>query len=590
MAGPGGGPPRRSHTKSRKGCELCKRRHIRCDENFPQCRNCTKHKMRCPYNDSPPAEERSASPDKPDLLWTPEIDRGLKPWIETSVFPFPALNIRPTPDPLSLTLVEARLIYHVAEICDRLNAIGCSEFTLWTRQIPTIIQIGATHRYVLDALFAFSAMNISSQTSCPIVGNIVYEYRGTALKGLHKAIGSFSMETSDAVLAASLVLSWQANDWQSWRDHMSGTLSVIDAINKSPWRENSQFSDFIAECSTFPTTLPSPRPGHKPKQRSKEDLDALERTFAECQAVEGQLKRMGENTKEFTNLVNFLKGIRRACNGLTVEQQFDHLSPLRGWLLWAPVDYLQQTEGSPSALLTIAYFYTVALVMERLFPEVGAAYFGSLTMAPLDAIYQRLGGIIPRTFEEQTMMSGIMQSMRFPVTVLDEFRSRMGLPQPAVADWAPTFDQSQFYWSTEQEDSLSFEMPPNSQAMEMPTTSGFPPYGNQPAFSYSMENISPENLTLIPGDSGPNSAISPLQLSPFSTTHHLNIPSPSYGSHSPTSSSYEDFDGASVGIHSDNGDFGTFDMNSFTGSNTMLGGPSNFGIGFVPQSQALWIS
>ncbi len=26
----------RSHTKSRKGCETCKRRHIRCDENFPQ--------------------------------------------------------------------------------------------------------------------------------------------------------------------------------------------------------------------------------------------------------------------------------------------------------------------------------------------------------------------------------------------------------------------------------------------------------------------------------------------------------------------------------------------------------------------------
>ncbi len=36
MAGPGGGPPRKSHTKSRKGCKTCKRRHIRCDENFPQ--------------------------------------------------------------------------------------------------------------------------------------------------------------------------------------------------------------------------------------------------------------------------------------------------------------------------------------------------------------------------------------------------------------------------------------------------------------------------------------------------------------------------------------------------------------------------
>ena len=36
MAGPGGGPPRKSHTKSRNGCKTCKRRHIRCDENFPQ--------------------------------------------------------------------------------------------------------------------------------------------------------------------------------------------------------------------------------------------------------------------------------------------------------------------------------------------------------------------------------------------------------------------------------------------------------------------------------------------------------------------------------------------------------------------------
>lgn len=36
MAGTGAGPSRRSHTKSRKGCKTCKRRHIRCDETFPQ--------------------------------------------------------------------------------------------------------------------------------------------------------------------------------------------------------------------------------------------------------------------------------------------------------------------------------------------------------------------------------------------------------------------------------------------------------------------------------------------------------------------------------------------------------------------------
>lgn len=36
MVGPRGGPSRKSHTKSRNGCKTCKRRHIRCDESFPQ--------------------------------------------------------------------------------------------------------------------------------------------------------------------------------------------------------------------------------------------------------------------------------------------------------------------------------------------------------------------------------------------------------------------------------------------------------------------------------------------------------------------------------------------------------------------------
>ena len=36
VAATGGGPSRRSHTKSRKGCKACKRGHIRCDETFPQ--------------------------------------------------------------------------------------------------------------------------------------------------------------------------------------------------------------------------------------------------------------------------------------------------------------------------------------------------------------------------------------------------------------------------------------------------------------------------------------------------------------------------------------------------------------------------
>lgn len=154
MAGPGGGPPRRrfvsndsltcdvcctdfnfySHTKSRKGCETCKKRHIRCDESFPQCKNCTKHKIRCPYNDIPVQEARPNGP--PDLMWTHEVNEAIDNWRASGIFPFD-LDVNPVPLPQWYTPEELRLIYHVASISSQLNALDANGFTLWTSKIPT---------------------------------------------------------------------------------------------------------------------------------------------------------------------------------------------------------------------------------------------------------------------------------------------------------------------------------------------------------------------------------------------------------------------------------------------------------------------
>lgn len=157
MAGPGGGPPRRrfvlrslasskrslrslltftcSHTKSRKGCETCKKRHIRCDESFPQCKNCTKHKIRCPYNDIPVQEARPNGP--PNLMWTPETEAVIENWRRTGLFPFPHLDVKPAPVPALYSFEELRLIHHVASISHELSALDANGFTLWTGRIPT---------------------------------------------------------------------------------------------------------------------------------------------------------------------------------------------------------------------------------------------------------------------------------------------------------------------------------------------------------------------------------------------------------------------------------------------------------------------
>lgn len=65
----------------------------------------------------------------------------------------------------------------------------------------------------MHALLALSATHIAWLSKCPVVKQMAYEHRGIALKGLHEAIGTFSRQNSDAVLAASMLLSWQATEW-----------------------------------------------------------------------------------------------------------------------------------------------------------------------------------------------------------------------------------------------------------------------------------------------------------------------------------------------------------------------------------------
>ncbi|KAG4444087.1 hypothetical protein IFR05_000440 [Cadophora sp. M221] len=552
MAGPGGGPPRRSHTKSRKGCETCKRRHIRCDENFPQCRNCTKHNCRCPYMDMPVQEERAATPEKADLLWTPEIEAEIERWQQTGSFPFPDLYIYPAPAPQFFSFEDLRLIHHVASVSSELNAHDAGNFTIWTRQIPLFLKIGTDYSFVMHALLALSATHLAWLTDCPLTANIAYEHRGIALKGLHEAIGGFSRQNSDAVLAASLLLSWQATEWRGWTQLMHGTSSVIDAMQ--PWKNESQFGDFIAEQSTFPTAPPSPAPGHKKLSNPrKQDLDSLQQAYAQLQKVEAHLKGNGEDTKAIQQLMSFVRGVRKVSPSHTAAQRFEMLNPLRAWLFWLPVMFLQQTRGSPSALVILAHYYTVALVVEPLFPEVGAAYFGSLSLCPIEEIARRLFSINVSQSSDSNMQTPL-HLMEYPIDMVSKFRSRMGWVQPERTASFPTFHGNEY-----------------SMGETYPSAISLSPYGN-PAFTYSQEH-----LMTMPPDPMSASAISPLALDPF-TNHYLGIPSPSGfgGYHSPASSNF----GEGSIVYSDQGD----DFALYDGQ----GGPgSNFG-GFVLPT-TVWI-
>jgi len=65
----------------------------------------------------------------------------------------------------------------------------------------------------MSAVLALSASHLAWKTKSPDTENLACYHRGVALKGLHEAIGAFSRENSEAILAASMLLSWQATEW-----------------------------------------------------------------------------------------------------------------------------------------------------------------------------------------------------------------------------------------------------------------------------------------------------------------------------------------------------------------------------------------
>ncbi|KAI9039831.1 Zn(II)2Cys6 transcription factor domain-containing protein [Aspergillus affinis] len=58
--------PRRAHTKSRNGCDQCKKRRVKCDERGPPCSNCISRELHCTYTKTSAARtvanSSSASP------------------------------------------------------------------------------------------------------------------------------------------------------------------------------------------------------------------------------------------------------------------------------------------------------------------------------------------------------------------------------------------------------------------------------------------------------------------------------------------------------------------------------------------------
>ncbi|KAL3955864.1 hypothetical protein ACCO45_009883 [Purpureocillium lilacinum] len=186
-----GSRSRRSHTKSRTGCSTC-------------C-NCSRYGARCTYNAPVTPAQTVWAVLSTNPISTPRLEAAVRDWRCSGRFPFPSLSDYALSMPEQYPEQDLRLIYHISNIYHQLASVEANDLTLWTRYIPILLSIGTTIPYVMDAVLALAASHIAASTNCLSTFKLALEHRNAALQGLQSALDNFRQETSDAVLAASLV-------------------------------------------------------------------------------------------------------------------------------------------------------------------------------------------------------------------------------------------------------------------------------------------------------------------------------------------------------------------------------------------------
>lgn len=77
-----------------------------------------------------------SSVDGRAVTLSPSIDDEIDVWKQTGVFPFPNLQVYPTPQVQDLTKDELRLIHHICSVSNDLVLSETSHLTSWTEKIP----------------------------------------------------------------------------------------------------------------------------------------------------------------------------------------------------------------------------------------------------------------------------------------------------------------------------------------------------------------------------------------------------------------------------------------------------------------------
>ena len=167
---------------------------------------------------------------------------------------------------------------------------------------------------------------------------------------------------------------------------LTSVKQVMNAMR--PWAHESDLARYIdSQRAIFSARTPStPTMPNSQRRVAREDIGQIEQISTALHNLRLRLSNAEELADHAGRLIEYLQKLQADLPIPGPEQAFGRLQPLRDLIFWLPSLVLRAGESDLAALTLLAHLYASALAVEPLFPEIGGAYLGSMSIQPLDRI------------------------------------------------------------------------------------------------------------------------------------------------------------------------------------------------------------
>ncbi|KAL7943984.1 hypothetical protein V8C42DRAFT_327423 [Trichoderma barbatum] len=372
---------RRSHTKSKLGCQACKQRHVKCDEFRPTCHRCLSSKIECKYPVQ--AEEEDEDEKAASALWWPvDIEQSCVQWKESGEPPFVSLS--PSPSWHNMSMKDLRYIYKMALVANILDLSKTTDICLLWGEMGVLFQLATHYDFVAHTLAATSAQRLAVTTKSHEASQDAYQYRKQALHGLYREMGCFSKDNSDAILAASLGCSYIMSDHRSLMT-LAGNISTV-ATRMKPWLKRSAFHRIFTYEPMYYET-------EEQAAASPPELGDVEQRFAVVKKLlaEGISSVNGlafcfQGDRDLSAVLRQLRDVMRLVHerlgsDIPTEDQYRLVYPFTAWFVKnSAASYVSLSAKNPFLLVFLLHMYAVVVSLTVALPRIDVPLFAKFRL------------------------------------------------------------------------------------------------------------------------------------------------------------------------------------------------------------------